>query len=108
MHSGAIPDGRFSIIMLDLWRLGDPRHDKSTDGSTISFDVNVSSQSIGDKLTLSIGGNFKKNWSGNVGWQRVSFEILGSRPTFVEWEYRKDGSISAGSDSAWIRRVVIE
>ena len=108
MHSGVIPDGGFSTTFLTVWPTVDPRYDKSADGSTISFDIKISSQAIGDKLTFKIGNNYVQDWSGNVAWQRVLYDIPATRPMLILWEYRKDTVISEGSDSAWIRRVVVE
>ena len=94
-----LSDYRFEVILVD---------DNSTDGTRISFDFRVSSQAIGDKLTFKIGETPEQNWSGDVEWQRVSFDIPARRPLTMQWEYRKDASTAVGNDAAWIRRVVVE
>jgi len=109
LRSAAFPGPGFSISILKLWQPSAIKYNESADGTSISFDVKVSSQPIGDKLTFKIGGTFTQDWSGEVGWQRVTHELPVIRPTFVEWEYRKNGdAINDGSDAAWIRRVVVE
>ena len=109
MHSGEIPDNAYSITYLPIWPKSDKvRYKKETDGTRISFDVKISSQSTGDQLIFTMGGNYVQGWSGNVGWQRVFYDIPSGRPMIIQWEYRKDGGISEGSDSAWIRRVIVE
>lgn len=108
MHSGVIPDNGFSVTYLTIWSQGDARYDATTDGNRISFDLKVSSQKIGDKLTFKIGGEVMQVWSGDVVWQRVTHDIPSRRPMNMEWEYRKDTVVKAGSDSAWIRRVIVE
>ena len=93
---------------MSLHPSSDVRYTTATEGTRISFDVRVSSQRLGDRLTFTMGGTFVENWSGEVPWERVSYEIPGNRPIILQWEYRKDTFTVEGSDTAWIRRIVIE
>ncbi|MCH7713752.1 MAG: hypothetical protein IIC99_09030 [Chloroflexi bacterium] len=107
LRSGAIPDGGFSITFLTIWPDNDTRYDNATNGDRVSFDVNVSSQLLGDKLTFTMGA-YADAWSGKVPWKRVSYEIPQIRPIILQWEYRKDTTIAVGADTAWIRRIIVE
>ena len=71
----------------------------------ISFWVKVSSESGYDDLTFSIDNAVQDTWSGTVNWQEVSYSVTEGNHTF-KWEYEKDGSVSTGSDCAWIDYIV--
>jgi len=43
----------------------------------------------------------KDEWSGTQNWAQVSFPVTAGTRTF-KWTYSKDGSLSSGSDTAWI------
>ena len=72
--------------------------------STMSFYYKVSSESNYDKLYFLIDGVEKNNWSGEVDWTLASY-ILTPGTHELRWEYRKDVSVSSGSDCAWIDNV---
>ena len=67
----------------------------------ISFFVNVSSESGYDHLKFYIDGAEEGIWDGEVSWLEVSYPVLEGEHTF-KWSYEKDGSVSNGSDCAWI------
>jgi hypothetical protein len=74
-----------------------------TDGR-ISFFVKTSCETYFDNLEFSIDGQKKGAWSGLVDWKQVSFPVPAG-PRVFTWTYRKDGSYSAGEDTAWIDDV---
>ncbi len=72
---------------------------------SISFYRKVSSESNYDYLKFYINGTNVGQWSGSVEWSRVVFPVTPGFKTF-KWEYMKDGSVSTGSDCAWIDYIV--
>jgi subtilisin family serine protease len=71
---------------------------------TVSFARRVSSESGQDYLRFYIDNELQGSWSGEVAWGMVSYPIAsGSR--VLKWAYEKNGSGSAGSDTAWIDSV---
>jgi hypothetical protein len=73
----------------------------------ISFNFKVSSEEGYDYLIFNVGGREVARWSGQLGWQNVSFEVAPGQHYF-EWWYQKDGSVSSGFDCAWIDDVRID
>lgn len=71
-----------------------------------SFAKRVSSESGKDFLTFYVDGVAKGSWSGESAWAVVSYAVPAGAHTF-KWEYKKDGSGSAGSDAAWIDGVTL-
>ena len=71
----------------------------------ISFYYKISSESGLDHMDLFIDATRQRRWSGEDDWTRVSFPVTAGRRTF-EWVYTKDGSVSRGSDMAWVDDVV--
>lgn len=67
----------------------------------VSFYKKVSSESGWDKLFFYIDNQEKGNWSGNEAWGQVSYPVTTGTHTF-KWSYQKDGSVSNGSDCAWV------
>lgn len=67
----------------------------------VTFYRKVSSESGYDYLRFYIDAVEKGNWSGTQNWAQVSFPVTAGTRTF-KWTYSKDGSISSGSDTAWI------
>lgn len=74
---------------------------------TISFYYRVSSESCCDKLRFYINSILYGEWGGETGWQYYSTTFNGSGSVILRWEYSKDGSVSQGSDAAWIDNVVV-
>lgn len=71
----------------------------------ITFYRKVSSEPDFDYLEFYIDGARKDRWSGTNDWEQVSYSVTAGTRTF-EWTYSKDGSISTGSDTAWIDDIV--
>lgn len=91
-RSGAITHNQSSVMLLE----GEVLMPDS-----ISFYRKVSSEANYDYLKFYINGGLKGQWSGTVGWGRVVFPVLPGTNVF-KWEYMKDGSVSNGSDCAWV------
>ena len=72
---------------------------------TVSFAYNVSSEANFDFLTFSIDGIQVAQWSGSQSGNFSTPVSLGQHT--LKWTYVKDGSVSAGSDAAWIDDVII-
>jgi hypothetical protein len=74
----------------------------------LTFYWKVSSQANHDYLELYINDVLQTGplarISGEVGWVQHSVRIL-SPDTTIRWTYRKDGSISRGSDAGWLDQV---
>ena len=90
--SGAINDNQQTDLILTAEVL--------TNGE-FSFYKKVSSESSYDKLYFYIDNQEKGNWSGDVAWSQESFQVTAGTHTF-KWSYKKDYSMSSGSDCAWI------
>lgn len=69
--------------------------------SEISFYRKVSSENNYDFLYFYIDGNEKGKWSGEAGWAKFTYQVSEGVHTFM-WKYKKDYSISTGSDKAWV------
>ncbi len=72
---------------------------------TVSFYRKVSSESGYDYLRFYIDGIEQGSWSGTVDWSEVSYAVTNGEHTF-KWSYTKDGSVSSGSDCAWVDYIV--
>ena len=73
---------------------------------SIAFYYKVSSENNYDKLFFTIDNTEMNNWSGNVGWSRAQYLVTAGRHVF-RWKYKKDYSVSNGSDCAWIDFVIL-
>jgi hypothetical protein len=71
----------------------------------IVFFYKVSSESGYDYLKFYIDGGLEDEWSGEVDWTEVSFPVASGTHTF-KWSYEKDGSVSNGSDCAWVDNII--
>lgn len=76
-------------------------HTATFNSGTVSFARRVSSESSWDFLRFYIDGVQQGSWSGEVGWSVVSYPISAGTHE-LKWEYKKDDSVSSGSDAAWI------
>ncbi|MCK9205041.1 MAG: C25 family cysteine peptidase, partial [Bacteroidales bacterium] len=72
---------------------------------SISFFLKTSSESNYDFLKFFLDGTSIGEWSGETDWTRAAFPVTAGNHTF-KWEYMKDGSVSNGSDCAWIDYIV--
>jgi hypothetical protein len=89
--SGSITDSQTSGMLLS----------RNCIAGTASFVYSVSSESGWDYLRFYIDGVQQGAWSGTVGWTTASYPVTVGPHTF-EWRYTKDGSVSVGSDRAWV------
>ena len=92
VRSGAIPDNQQSDLILTTEVLAD---------GEVSFYKKVSSENSYDKLFFYIDNVEKGNWSGEVSWSQQSYPVTAGTHTF-RWTYKKDVSMSSGSDCAWV------
>lgn len=76
------------------------------DNDSISFYVKVSSENNYDKLKFFINNQQRGEWSGNVAWGRQAYAVTPADSLF-RWDYTKDGSVSSGTDCAWIDHLVL-
>ncbi|GAB1365974.1 hypothetical protein MASR1M36_08450 [Candidatus Cloacimonadaceae bacterium] len=72
---------------------------------TLSFWYRVSSESTYDYLKFYIDGVLQNSWSGTVAWTQASY-TLNAGTRILKWEYMKDGSVSSGSDCAWLDNII--
>jgi len=71
----------------------------------ISFWKKVSSEANYDYLRFYINNQEQGEWAGTVSWSQETFPVSAGSVTF-KWSYEKDGSVSNGSDCAWIDYIV--
>ena len=76
-----------------------------TSDGEISFWSKVSSEDSYDYLIFYIDGNQQDEWSGEVAWEENTYNVSAGIHTF-KWSYEKDGSVSDGSDCAWIDYII--
>ncbi|MDD4383922.1 MAG: fibrobacter succinogenes major paralogous domain-containing protein [Bacteroidales bacterium] len=74
-------------------------------GGQVKFLRKVSSEDYSDILRFMVNGVEFGMWSGELDWEQVSFTIPAGATTLT-WEYKKDYSVSSGSDCAWIDSIV--
>lgn len=73
----------------------------------LTFDAKVSSEANYDGLSVYVNGAEVDFISGNRGWQsyRVDVRNTGTLFSSINFVYRKDDSVSAGDDRAWLDNV---
>jgi subtilisin family serine protease len=71
----------------------------------ISFWEKISSESGYDYLTFYIDGTSKGSWSGASSWVQQTYAVTTGTHIFT-WTYAKDGSVSSGSDCAWLDHII--
>ena len=71
----------------------------------ISFYLRVSSENNYDYLRFFVNNQQQAQWSGTQNWQQVSFPVQAGENVF-RWTYMKDGSVSSGSDCAWVDYII--
>jgi V8-like Glu-specific endopeptidase len=76
-----------------------------TGPGTLRFFWSVSSQTNYDYLEFYIDGVLQDRISGSVPWQQKSYVISDTGKHTLKWQYIKDGSLSLGSDTAWVDSV---
>ena len=94
--SGNITHNQSSNLMISLETIGE---------GEISFAYKVSSESTWDFLRFYMDGNKLDEWSGEAGWEEVTYPIAqGSH--ILKWAYEKDQLESVGSDCGWLDNIV--
>jgi len=91
-QSGDLLDSQFSSLKIDVSVLMDDE---------IKFYKKVSSESNYDYLHFYIDDVLLGEWCGEIDWSQEIFPVAYGDHTF-EWRYDKDGSVSSGSDCAWV------
>jgi hypothetical protein len=74
-------------------------------GGEISFYYKVSSEANYDFFHFYIDDVEQDSWSGDIDWTQATYNVSMGEHTF-KWEYEKDGSVSNGSDCAWLDYIV--
>ena len=97
LKSGAIGNSSETLVTLSY---------EAAEADSIGFYFKVSSESGYDKLYFYIDNQEQANWSGTVGWTRAQYAITAGNHTFG-WKYKKDGSVTGGSDCAWIDFIIL-
>lgn len=69
--------------------------------SDISFYRKVSSEANYDFLYFYIDGQEQGKWAGEQSWEKFTYQVPAGIHSF-RWRYRKDYSVSNGSDKAWV------
>jgi poly(beta-D-mannuronate) lyase len=93
-RSGAIPDGGTTSFQTAVYGPG-----------VLSFWWKVSSEPSNDKLRFYINGSQQENITGEVDWTWRTY-ALSSGSNFIQWQYVKNSSISAGQDRGWVDQII--
>lgn len=93
--SGAIDHNQQSDLWISLIAMGNDE---------VKFARKVSSEAGYDYLRFYIDDNQIDEWSGEIAWQEMSYDITeGSH--VLRWSYEKDVSVVNGSDCAWLDKI---
>jgi len=92
-QSGEVTHDQLSTMRTDV-----------TGPDTLTFWWKVSSEENFDFLELRLDGEIEHAISGEVAWTQVTLEIPPGTHQ-LEWIYRKDYSLDAGLDAAWVDQV---
>jgi subtilisin family serine protease len=95
-RSGDINDNQDSQLSIEL---------NVQAAGNIEFYYKVSSESSYDFLDFIVDGATVASWSGTVDWTLFQHNLDAGVHT-IAFNYNKDGSVSSGSDAAWIDFVV--
>lgn len=95
--SGAIGHNQDSQITLAL---------NLVSSGTLSFDCRVSSESGYDYLKVYVDGSERLGLAGEVAWHTEQIALDAGEHSIL-FSYEKDGSVSNGSDRAWIDEIVM-
>ena len=93
-RSGSIGDNQSSSLFTS-----------ATGAGTLSFAWRISSEASYDKCFLYVDGVQKAVIHGDVAWATASVPVTGDGEHSIEWRYKKDGSVSRGSDCVWLDDV---
>ncbi len=75
-----------------------------TGPGALSFWWKVSSESCCDPLNFYIDGVSQADIRGEIHWQQKAYSITSGTHT-LKWRYAKDGSVTNGTDAAWVDQV---
>jgi len=95
--SGITNHNQSSELSLSVESLGD---------GEIRFYKKVSSEGNYDFLKFYIDGSEIGSWSAEINWSEEVFPV-DSGTHIYKWSYVKDGSVSTGSDCAWIDNIYL-
>jgi hypothetical protein len=95
-RSGAIPNLSESMLKM---KINVPAAD------TVRFSVRVSSELNYDFLNFRLNGTQMFKISGETDWTEMKFGLKEGF-NLLEWFYRKDESVSAGADCAWLDNII--
>ncbi|PKP20756.1 MAG: hypothetical protein CVU05_08390 [Bacteroidetes bacterium HGW-Bacteroidetes-21] len=101
-RSGDINDNQTSVMNIQVTVLN---------ADTLSFFKKVSCEAISsygsywDYLEFLVDGTSKAKWAGEVDWSRQAYYVTAGSH-LLTWKYFKDGSVSSGSDAAWVDFIV--
>ncbi|MCS6844061.1 MAG: M36 family metallopeptidase [Caldilineales bacterium] len=94
-QAGAVGHGQSSSLALEV---------DAPAGGRLSFRYRVSSEPGRDFFEALVDGQTVLRASGETPW--TTFEVnLTPGPHVITWRYRKDSTVSAGQDSAWLDEV---
>ena len=93
-RSGSIGDSQSSSLFTS-----------ATGAGTLAFAWRISSEANYDKCFLYIDGVQKAVIHGDGAWATATIAVTGDGEHSIEWRYRKDGSVSRGSDCVWLDDV---
>lgn len=94
-QSGSINHSQQTDLILTIDILAD---------GEISFYRKVSSENNYDWLRFYIDNVQRGEWSGEAAWNQEAYPVTTGTHTF-KWSYQKDGSVSNGSDCAWVDNI---
>ena len=97
LKSGQISDNQETSLTLTYTVL---------QADSIAFYYKVSSENNYDKMYFYIDNQQRDEWSGDVPWNRAQYAVTQGTHTF-RWKYKKDYSVSNGSDCCWIDFVIL-
>ena len=98
VKSGTISHNQETSLRLMNYEVGD--------NDSIAFYYKVSSETNYDKLFFYIDNQEQGVWSGSIAWTRAQYAVTAGTHTFT-WKYKKDSSVSNGSDCCWIDFVIL-
>jgi hypothetical protein len=95
-RSGSITHSQISALIVAM---------ETTHDGMISFFISASSEPMSDYLQFFIDNEKKNEWSGMVGWRKVTYPVSAGPHTF-KWVYLKNATISEGNDCGWLDDIV--
>lgn len=96
-QSGAIPDAAETILELTVNVL---------EAGPISFARRTSCEDGWDYLRFYIDLDLQAEWTGELGWEVVTFDVPAGQHTF-RWAYEKDEIFTGGEDAVWIDDIIL-